>query len=135
MPSLSALGRGCRVPMSGPGAPGSISAADEGHQELPRGSRSELASLSPAGRHHLAHTCRRASGTHCNQGDRTPEAPWGSQQEGTEGLGKPSGGEEPLERVPGTRSSSGLEAVGKWSHVMTGNLVFLYKVRGGAEQG
>lgn len=101
MPSLSALGRGCRVPMSGPGAPGSISAADEGHQELPRGSRSELASLSPAGRHHLAHTCRRASGTHCNQGDRTPEAQWGSQQEGTEGLGKPSGGEEPLERVPG----------------------------------
>ena len=47
MPPLSALGMGCRVPMPGPGAPGSIPTADEDHQELPRGSRSELASPQP----------------------------------------------------------------------------------------
>lgn len=130
MPSLSALGRGAECQCLARGLPG----ASLQLMKVTRSSRGAAGQnwpLSPQ----PAHTCRRASGTHCSQGDRTPEAPWGSQQEGTEGLGKPSGGEEPLERVLGTRSCSGLEAVGKRSHVMTGNLVFLYQVRGGAEQG
>ena len=44
---------------------------------------------------------RRTSGAYCNQGDRTPEAPWGSQQEGTEGLGKPERGRGALGKGTG----------------------------------
>ena len=68
-------------------------AADEDHQELPQGSRSELASPQPD-------TTTRPS---CKWGLLQPGGlhPWGSQQEGTEGLGKPELGRGALEK--GTR--------------------------------
>ena len=59
----------------------------------------------------------------------------GPSRRAQRGLGSQVGARSLWKGYRGTRSSSGLEAVGKWSHVMTGNLVFLYKVRGGAEQG
>lgn len=84
------------MPRSGPGAPGSILQL----MKITRSSRREAGQNWPLPSR-TPQPGRRASGAYCNQGDCTPEAPWGSQQEGTEGLGKPELGRGALEK--GTR--------------------------------
>lgn len=127
-------GRGCRAPMPSPGAPGSTSAADEGHQELPRGSWSELASPQPDATARNAPTAVQAGLTAAGGGGVTPREAMGVPAGGHRGAWEARGGARGLWKgYQETRSCSGLEAARKQSHAVTGHLGSSYEVMGRAK--
>lgn len=99
MPPLSALGEGVQ---STDAQPGSTSAADEGHQELPRGSWSELASPQPdATSRNITAAVQAGLTATGGEGSHPVRHRGGPSRRAQRGLGSQCWGEGPLERVPG----------------------------------